>query len=308
MALHNRMKLIMSDTCPDCGGSLELSKDDKKPNTSKLHKAFKNVMEWLHATGSFDVKQIKDPIVKAMIDETAKLFNDVVDKQVSTKDASEIVIRSLKSSGYVFSGFKTSAMLQEAATMLVDDKGNIKPFEQFSKDVQTLDETYNKQYLHSEYKFATASAQMADKWIRFEKDGDKYDLQYRTANDKRVRDTHKALHNVVQPIDSKFWDSYYPPNGWGCRCTANQVRKGKYPTSDYLDAMDKGKEATEGTHHHMFRFNSGKSKQLFPTHNPYTLRNCTQCAATGYPFAKNPDNSICASCPKIRALAKKGVN
>ena len=51
---------------------------------------------------------------------------------------------------------------------------------------------------------------MADKWIRFQKDGDKYDLQYRTANDKRVRDTHKALHNVTLPINSRFWDSYYP--------------------------------------------------------------------------------------------------
>ena len=35
--LHNRMKLIMSDTCDDCGGTLELA-DDDKPNTSKLHK------------------------------------------------------------------------------------------------------------------------------------------------------------------------------------------------------------------------------------------------------------------------------
>ena len=95
------------------------------------------------------MKDIKEPIVKAMIDETAKLFNDVVDKNVSVKDASDIVIRSLKSSGYAFSGFKTSAMLQEAANMLVDDDGNIKPFERFSKDVRTLDETYNKQYLYS---------------------------------------------------------------------------------------------------------------------------------------------------------------
>ena len=87
-----------------------------------------------------------------------------------------------------------------------------------------------------------------------------------------------------------------------------QVRKNKYTVADEADAMRKGKEATAGSHQQMFMFNSGKSKQLFPVHNPYTLRNCTTCSATGYPFAKDPDNSICASCPKIRSMAKKGVN
>ncbi len=307
MGLHNRMKLLMSDTCDECGGHLMLS-DDDKPNTTALHKAFKNAMEWLHASGAFKVKDIKDPIIVALIDETAKIYNGAVDKAITQKDASDVLIRSLKSSGYAFSGFKAHAMLQEAANMLVGDDGNIKPFEQFSKDVRTLDESYNKQYLYSEYKFATGSAQMADKWVRYEKDSDKYNLQYRTANDKRVRDTHKALHNVVLPITSRFWDAYYPPNGWGCRCNVVQVRKSKYEVTDEMDAMDKGKEATAGKHATMFRFNAGKSKHLFPPHNPYTMLSCTKCSATGYPNAKNPTNQVCAACPGIRSMAKKGVN
>ena len=265
-------------------------------------------MEWLHANGSFKAKDIKEPIVKALIDETAKIYNQAVDKAITHKDASDILIRSLKSSGYAFSGFKATAMVQEAANMLVGEDGNIKPFEQFSNDVLKLDESYNKQYLYSEYKFATASAQMADKWVRYEQDGDKYDLQYRTANDKRVRDTHKKLHNVTLPITSKFWDRYYPPNGWGCRCNAVQVRKNKFAISNEADAMNKGKDATAGSHQRMFMFNSGKSKQLFPPHNPYTLSACTQCSASGYPNAKNPTNQVCAACPVIRGMAKKGVN
>lgn len=297
----------MSDTCDECGGHLMLA-DDDKPNTSKLHKAFKNVMEWLHANGSFKAKDIKEPIVKALIDETAKIYNQAVDKAITHKDASDILIRSLKSSGYAFSGFKATAMVQEAANMLVGEDGNIKPFEQFSNDVLKLDESYNKQYLYSEYKFATASAQMADKWVRYEQDGDKYDLQYRTANDKRVRDTHKKLHNVTLPITSKFWDRYYPPNGWGCRCNAVQVRKNKFAISNEADAMNKGKDATAGSHQRMFMFNSGKSKQLFPPHNPYTLSSCTQCSVSGYPNAKNPTNQVCAACPVIRGMAKKGIN
>jgi SPP1 gp7 family putative phage head morphogenesis protein len=48
-------------------------------------------------------------------------------------------------------------------------------------------------------------------------------LQYVTANDEVVRRTHAELHGVVEPIKSKFWDTYYPPNGYNCRCTTASI-------------------------------------------------------------------------------------
>lgn len=188
--------------------------------------------------------------------------------------------------------------------MLIDESGKRKPFEQFLNDVQTIDKTYNETYLYSEYKFAVASAQMADKWKHFEKDKGRYDLQYRTAGDDRVRDTHAELHNVTLPFDSPFWDKYYPPNGWGCRCTVVQVRKGKYPQSDLADAMKKGDAASSGKFQKMFRFNPGKSKSLFPAHNPYTPSKCAGCTLNKFPLAKIPDNELCAACPIIREMIK----
>lgn len=32
------------------------------------------------------------------------------------------------------------------------------------------------------------------------------------------REEHKALHNKAFRYDDPFWDSYRPPNGWGCEC------------------------------------------------------------------------------------------
>ena len=199
---------------------------------------------------------------------------------------------------------KTLAQVKEAEQMLIDESGKRKPFEQFLNDVQTIDKTYNETYLYSEYKFAVASAQMADKWKHFEKDKGRYDLQYRTAGDDRVRDTHAELHNVTLPFDSPFWDKYYPPNGWGCRCTVVQVRKGKYPQSDLADAMKKGDAASSGKFQKMFRFNPGKSKSLFPAHNPYTPSKCAGCTLNKFPLAKIPDNELCAACPIIREMIK----
>lgn len=41
---------------------------------------------------------------------------------------------------------------------------------------------------------------------------------YVTAADGRVRDTHAALHGAVYRADDPFWDVWYPPNGYKCRC------------------------------------------------------------------------------------------
>ena len=43
-------------------------------------------------------------------------------------------------------------------------------------------------------------------------------LIYSTAGDLRVRASHRAWHHTVLPVDDPFWNTHYPPNGWGCRC------------------------------------------------------------------------------------------
>lgn len=99
--------------------------------------------------------------------------------------------------------------------------------------------------------------------------GDKYDLQYRTAMDDRVREDHAILHNTTLPPSDPFWEMYLPPNGWNCRCTAVQVRKGKYPQSDPALAMLRGNNCTEAAKQQIFRFNPGKTLQLFQPKHPY---------------------------------------
>uniref|UniRef100_A0AA94F0J5 Phage head morphogenesis domain-containing protein n=1 Tax=Flavobacterium columnare TaxID=996 RepID=A0AA94F0J5_9FLAO len=54
-------------------------------------------------------------------------------------------------------------------------------------------------------------------------DTERYYLEYRTAGDDRVRDSHAALNGIVLPKRRPFWQKYYTPNGWRCRCHVVEV-------------------------------------------------------------------------------------
>ena len=211
---------------------------------------------------------------------------------------SDLMRQRLQRSNYIFSGMKTFHELNEAFPSLLDENGNRKSFEQFLNDVRKIDNTYNSNYLRAEYNFVHSSAQMAARWEEFAADGDRYNLQYRTMRDAKVRPTHADLHGVTLPMNDPFWEEFYPPNGWNCRCTVVQVRKSKYPTTDHDEAMALGELATGKDTKGIFRFNSGKEQKTFPDYNPYTIRRCKDCdiAQGKLKLAFIPDNELCAAC------------
>lgn len=221
-----------------------------------------------------------------------------LDSSFEKVEMSDSMRQRLQRSDYIFSGIKTFHELNEAFPSLIDENGNRKSFEQFLNDVQKIDSTYNHNYLRTEYNFCQASAEMAAKWEQFQEDGDRYNLQYRTANDDKVRPEHAALDRVTLPITDTFWEEYYPPNGWNCRCTVVQVRKSKYPETPHDDAMALGEAATGKDTKGIFHFNPGMEQKTFPDYNPYTIRRCRDCDMAKGKIKLDfvPSNLLCDGC------------
>ncbi len=257
------------------------------------------LMGWLYQQAEISPESLTAEEVQRFIRTHSDVLDGAVDTALKEVPLDDISVQRLKESNYVFSGIKTFHELNEAFPSLLDEEGNRKPFNQFLNDVQKVYDAYNVQYLRTEYNFAQASALMAARWKKFEQEGDRYNLQYRTMYDKRVRRTHRMLHNITLPIESPFWNKYFPPNGWGCRCTVVQVRKDKYPVSNEQEAMNLGSQATAGKYQEMFMFNPGKRMTTFPAYNGYTLRKCNGCDYRPDKMklaADIPDNEVRRAC------------
>lgn len=320
--LHLRLNNLYSDYCQDCNLPLwrgnegedfvnqdfNLALNSNSTVFKALIKAVNDAYQKLHSKGNYNAQDIQE--YSQLIDATNDVFQNALKKGVGDNVIPAKMKQALDEDIFVFSALKTHAQLFEASRLLQTEDGKVKSFNAFSNDVAKIKADYNQSYLEAEYQFAQSSAQQAANWADIEENKGRYNLQYRTANDDRVRDSHALLNGVTLPAEDAFWNEYYPPNGWRCRCVAVEVLKDKYATDDSVAAIEKGQKATsqigkDGKNRlEIFRFNPGKQKVIFPPNHPYQPKGCGGDVASlkGAPaFFLSADNGKC----KAKSEAKK---
>ncbi len=73
------------------------------------------------------------------------------------------------------------------------------------------------------------SARAAGQWARVQRTKKTHPyLVYELGPSEVRRPEHVAWAGLILPIDHPFWQSHYPPNGWGCKCRVRQVSKREY--------------------------------------------------------------------------------
>lgn len=179
----------------------------------------------------------------------------------------ESIAQKIDAHIYLFSGAKTYQQLLTMNELLVDDTGKLRSLSEFRTEVLKVHDTYNLTYLETEYRTTKRSAQAARQWQTFVSNSDLFpNLQYRTVGDKRVRDEHEKLDNIVKPINDAFWDTHYPPNGWNCRCRVQSSDAAVTKATPKI-SLDKG-----------FANNVGKTGDVFDPE--------------GHPFFKVPKKTL----------------
>lgn len=173
-----------------------------------------------------------------------------------------VMLRKLEESVYQFASAKNYQQLKSISQALLDEQGQIRNYNQFRTAAAEINNQFVNQWLQAEYNYAVASAQMASRWQQIQEDKKTLPLlRYDTVGDDRVRPSHQELEGVVRPVDDDFWDLYYPPNGWNCRCDVQQLDSGTITPLPSIVLPE--------NMHEIFKYNSGKTGFAFPPGHPY---------------------------------------
>lgn len=132
------------------------------------------------------------------------------------------------------------------------------PLADFLKEGEKYMATSNSHWLESETQTARSAATSADQWQDYQDRKYLYpNIEYSTVGDQLVREAHAVLDGAVYPVDHVFWDTYFPPNGYRCRCITLQTDdKPNMVQVEWLP--DKG-----------MRHNPGRSSVAFDDSHPY---------------------------------------
>lgn len=180
-------------------------------------------------------------------------------KRLDARDKDFQLLRSMRQNVWEFGAAKVLKLVEELEAGLRDSSGAIKSFQEYEAFASARASRYLYDWMEAEYHLAVASAQMAQRWtdIQGRKGALPY-LRYITAGDERVRHSHALLDGVTLPVDDPFWDAHYPPNGWNCRCTVQQVAgQPRNPVAMPTDTPA------------YFANNPGRTQKAFAAQHPY---------------------------------------
>lgn len=142
----------------------------------------------------------------------------------------EEFISEFRTNTAVFAAFKAHKQTQEYVDLLIDEKGNLRPFNQFKKEAQKISKDYNISWLQTEYNTAVKSARSAVNYRKFLETEHLYpNLEYIESTAAHPRASHLEYVGTILPIRHPWWKTHIPPSEWNCACGIKQTDKEPTP-------------------------------------------------------------------------------
>ncbi|GAB4129545.1 MAG: hypothetical protein Fur0027_14440 [Raineya sp.] len=129
------------------------------------------------------------------------------------------------------------------------------------KDAEAVFLKMEKHNETEKIQFALA-IQAGEEWERLLQDEDIFpNLEYRAVMDENTRESHAILNGIIRPLRDSFWQKYFPPIDYRCRCTIRQHDKEAKITAKLPENLPK---ISKGLKH-----NPGVSGKAFDYEHPY---------------------------------------
>ena len=132
--------------------------------------------------------------------------------------------------------------------------------------------------------------------------------QYVAILDGKTRPSHRTMHGKVFRFDDPFWASFYPPNGWGCRCRVKALSQSNVERRGLVLESSAGKL---GTAMRMVRIGEEREVATFRAVDPVTRKEITMSPDVGWSYnpgaaSWTPDRSRYSG--PLAALANKELS
>lgn len=243
-------------------GQWKLALEDEIDLTSIASKAFRKVFNGKLKKGDLDPELYKETYLELMRGVKQGLGYDA-GVSIGYKDNRFQVANRMRTNIFTFAAFKNHSNIVDLVDALKNGKGQVRSWSKFKQSAQKISQNYNRNWLQAEWQTAKVASESSLKWEKLyaNKDVLPY-LQYKTQNDSLVRRSHMQLHDVTRKLDDPFWDEFFPPNGWRCRCYTLQTGTPGDKT-DFEGSIDE-KEFPPA-----FRNNPGKTAKIYSDGHPY---------------------------------------
>lgn len=229
-----------------------------------------------------------------MTDIEINLFNEICDRineaarkgldESGTVDPDDDFRTAILRNNEVFVAFKVHRMQNDMARLLLDSNGNLKPFEQWQKEVMPIASHQVGQWLRTEYNTAVLRAHQAADWQQFEREKDVLpNLRWMPSTSVNPGKDHMIFWGTVRPIDDPFWNEHRPGDRWNCKCDLSSTDD---PVTEIPDFTKKDNP------HPGLDNNPGKDGKLFSDTHPYI--------ANAYPGAKKAVERLMGKLDAVR--------
>ena len=213
-----------------------------------------------------------------MWQELTKTMNDATAKGLSkgefSIDHNRGFLDAVKHANEIFAAFKTHAMGKSMASKLLDDNGNLKPFDKWMKDISSISSHHVGSWLKTEYNTAVLRAHNAADWRSFIENKDIMpNLRWMPTTSPDAEAVHRGYweKKLTLPVEHPFWNKHHPGDRWNCKCSLESTDDPASP-DDILDDLPI-EPAQRGLEN-----NPGKDGKIFNDTHPYFPKNCNQCS------------------------------